>query len=240
MKNHPTVWKCLVVDDEPLAADLIKSYIETVDELQLAGTCHNPIDALATLRKQNIDLLFLDIQMPKLTGLEFIRSLQKPPAIIITTAYREYAVEGFELDVADYLVKPITFERFLKAINKVIGRHQNQLPVEVSDANEDPYVYYKVERQMVKIYLKEILWIESIKDYIKIVLDNNRSIITYQRISYAEEKMPSSLFLRIHRSYIVAKNKVTGYGAGVLYIGKNKITIGKSYQQKVKNELTLN
>jgi DNA-binding LytR/AlgR family response regulator len=170
MKNQPTLWKCLVVDDEPLAADLIKSYIETVDELQLAGICHNALDALAMLRKQKIDLLFLDIQMPKLTGLEFIRSLQKPPAIIITTAYREYAVEGFELDVADYLVKPVTLERFLKAINKVMVRQQQPILSETSEAHEDPYVYYKVDRQMVKVYLKEILWIESIKDYIKVVL----------------------------------------------------------------------
>jgi DNA-binding LytR/AlgR family response regulator len=227
-----------VVDDEPLAADLIKSYIETVEELQLAGTCHNALDALTMLRKQKIDLLFLDIQMPKLTGLEFIRSLQKPPAIIITTAYREYAVEGFELDVADYLVKPVTLERFLKAINKVMVRQQQPTPAaHTPEADEDPYVYYKVDRQMVKVYLKEILWIESIKDYIKVVLDNNRSLITYQRISYAEEKMPSSLFLRIHRSYIVARSKVTGYGAGVLYICENKLPIGKSYQQRVKSEL---
>jgi DNA-binding LytR/AlgR family response regulator len=227
-----------VVDDEPLAADLIKSYIETVDELQLAGVCHNALDAFAMLRKHQINIIFLDIQMPKLTGLEFIRSLQKPPVIIITTAYREYAVEGFELDVADYLVKPVTLERFLKAINKVISRQQQPIVSETSDAHEDAYVYYKVDRQMVKVYLKDILWIESIKDYIKVVLDGNKSLITYQRISYAEEKMPASLFLRIHRSYIIARNKVTGYGTGVLYIGDNKIPIGKSYLQRVKSELS--
>jgi DNA-binding LytR/AlgR family response regulator len=226
-----------VVDDEPLAADLIKSYIETIDELQLAGVCHNALDAFAMLRVNNIDLIFLDIQMPKLTGLEFIRSLQKPPAIIITTAYREYAVEGFELDVADYLVKPVTFERFLKAINKVIARQQ-PTTIETPELHENPYVYYKVDRQMVKVYLKDILWIESIKDYIKVVLEGNKSLITYQRISYAEEKMPASLFLRIHRSYIIARNKVTGYGTGVLFISDNKIPIGKSYQQIVKRELS--
>jgi DNA-binding LytR/AlgR family response regulator len=225
-----------VVDDEPLAADLIKSYVETVDELQLAGICYNALDALAMLRKHNIDLLFLDIQMPRLTGLELIRSLQKPPAIIITTAYREHAVEGFELDVADYLVKPVTLERFLKAVNKVMVRQQQSSP-ETAEAHEDPYVYYKVDRQMVKVYLKEILWIESIKDYIKVVLEGNRSLITYQRISYAEEKMPPFLFLRIHRSYIVARNKVTGYGAGVVFVADNKLPIGKSYQQRVKREL---
>ena len=237
--NKPTVrWKCLVVDDEPLAAELIRSYVETVEELELVAVCHNALDALALLRKQPIDLVFLDIQMPKLTGLEFIRALSKPPAIIITTAYREYAVEGFELDVADYLVKPVSLERFLKAVEKVLAR-RIAAPPRIEDAAppQTPYVYYKVDRQLVKVFLKDILWIESQKDYIKVVLEGNKSLVTYQRISYAEENLPASLFLRIHRSFIVARDKVTGISPGEVSIGQHKLPVGNSYKQVVQREL---
>lgn len=237
MTNPPAAWKCLVVDDEPLAADLICSYINSIKELELVGVCHNALDAFAQLRKQQVELLFLDIQMPKLTGLELIRALTHPPAIIITTAYREFAVEGFELNVIDYLVKPITLERFLKAINKVINRQPLLSSTEISLPQEDTYVYYKVDRQMVKVFLKDILWIESLKDYLKIVLESNRSLITYQRISYAEEKLPASLFLRIHRSFIIARNKVTGFDTNYVSIGTEKIPIGKSYKASIQMEL---
>src|SRR5690606_15765812 len=137
------------------------------------------------LRQQTIDLLFLDIEMPRLTGLEFLRVLPNPPAIIIITAYREFAVEGFELNVTDYLVKPVTFERFLRAINKLIIKQP--APVENNSIKEDSYVLYKVDRNIEKVYLKDILWIESLKDYIKIILSDKRTLITYQRISYAEQ-----------------------------------------------------
>ena len=238
MTNPPVTWKCLVVDDEPLAAGLIKSYIDTVEELELVAVCHNALEAFALLRKHTIDLLFLDIQMPQLTGLEFIRALSNPPAIIITTAYREYAVEGFELDVADYLVKPVTFERFLKATGKVLNRQQPLAATETPAVPEDPYVYYKVERQMVKVYLKDIRWIESLKDYIKIVLEGNKSLITYQRISYAEEKLPEALFLRIHRSFIIARHKVAGFDANAVFIGSHKLPIGKSYKAAIQAALS--
>jgi DNA-binding LytR/AlgR family response regulator len=238
MKKLPATMKCLVVDDEPLAAGLICSYVETVSELELAGTCHSALDALNLLRQQPIDLIFLDIQMPRLTGLEFLRTLTHPPAVIITTAYREYAVEGFELDVVDYLVKPVTLERFLKAVGKVIHRQQHTpLPAQ-GGATDEAYVYYKVDRQMIKVYLHDVCWIESLKDYIKVVLKDGRSLITYQRISYAEEKLPSALFLRIHRSYIVARNQITSYDAQTVSLCQQKIPIGKSYKQHVQQELS--
>lgn len=235
MKQPSDRWKCLVVDDEPLAAELIASYIRTVPELELAAICNNALDAFAVLRKQNIDLLFLDIQMPQLTGLQFIRALSQPPAIVITTAYREYAVEGFELDVADYLVKPVTLERFLKAVERVMRRETS--PAIGIQTSEEPYVYYRVDRQQVKVFLKDILWIESQKDYIKIVLEGGKSLITYQRISYAEQNLPSSLFLRIHRSFIVARKKVTGYKSGEVLIGDQHLPVGSSYRQAVMREL---
>lgn len=225
--------RCLIVDDEPLAAALLKSYVETVEEFELPGVCHNALDALSLLRRQEVDLIFLDIQMPRLTGLEFIRSLTNPPAVIFTTAHREFAVEGFELDATDYLVKPFSLDRFLRAVDKVLRRENVPPP----KAYDEPYVYYRVDRQQVKVFLKDILWIESLKDYIKIVLEGNKSLITYQRISYAEENLPASLFLRIHRSFIVAKNKVTAYKADEVMVGKQVLPVGNSYKQKVMEEL---
>ncbi len=227
--------KCLVIDDEPLAADLIKSYIEAVEELELISVHHNALDALADLRKQTIDLIFLDIQMPKLTGLELIRTLSNPPAVIFTTAYREYAVEGFDLDAVDYLVKPVTFERFLKAIHKLLRRENPGIESKI--IQEDPYVYYRVDRQQVKVFLKDILWIESLKDYLKIVLTGNKTLVTHQRISYAAESLPASLFLRIHRSYIVARNKVTSFKSDEVIVGQQSLPIGSSYKQHVLREL---
>jgi DNA-binding LytR/AlgR family response regulator len=236
MKSGPALWKCLVVDDEPLAAELVQTYIEAVPELELVAVCSNALEAGAILRRQTVDVLFLDIQMPQLTGLEFIRTLSHPPAVIFTTAYREYAVEGFELDAADYLVKPISLERFLKAVQKLLRREIP--PALVQEAvPEAPYVYYRVDRQQVKVYLNDILWIESQKDYIKLVLEGGKTLLTYQRISYAEEALPASLFLRIHRSFIVAKKKVTAVKGDEVWIGTQALPVGNSYKQKVQQEI---
>jgi DNA-binding LytR/AlgR family response regulator len=239
MNNPPRSWKCLVIDDEPLAAELLVSYIEKLEELELAGVCHNALDAFTLLQRQPVDLIFLDIQMPRLTGLEFLRALSAPPAVIITTAYREYAVEGFELDVVDYLVKPVTLERFLKALGKLLVRRQGVLAEAEGPAApaEDPYLYFKVDKEMVKVYLKDILWIESIKDYVKIKTPT-ATLITYQRISYLEEKLPEQLFLRIHRSYIVATNKLEAFSHTFVRLHNTELPIGKSYKQGVFQKLS--
>lgn len=230
-------WKCLIVDDEPLAAGLLKSYVAEVAELELVEVCNNALDALALMRHQSIDLVFLDIQMPRLSGLSFLRSLSHPPKVIFTTAFREYAVEGFELEAADYLVKPISLERFLKAIQRLLRQAYTAQSKEPT--YEEPYVYYRVERQQVKVLLSDILWIESQKDYLKIVLMGNKTLITYQRISYAEENLPASLFLRIHRSFILAKNKVTSYNSNGVWIGDCKLPVGNSYKRKVQEQLSM-
>ncbi len=236
MKQIGSKWKCLVVDDEPLAAELIQSYIETVPELELVAVCSHALEAASIIRKQDIDVLFLDIQMPRLTGLEFVRTLSHPPIIIFTTAYREFAVEGFELDAADYLVKPIILERFLKSVQKLIRRESVE-PSLTEATKEEPYVYYRVDRQQVKVMLKDILWIESQKDYIKLVLEGGRNLMTYQRISYAAENLPASLFLRIHRSFIVAKSKITALKGDEVFIRGQALPVGNSYKQKVQQEL---
>lgn len=236
MNNSVKRWRCLVVDDEPLAAELLQSYIAAVEELELVAVCYNALDALAVLRRQAVDLIFLDIQMPRLTGLQFVRALQHPPVVVFTTAYREYAVDGFELDAADYLVKPITLERFLKTVQKLVRRGVG-VAAPVAVVKDEPYVYYRVDRQQVKVFLKDILWIESQKDYIKVVLEGGKSLITYQRISYAEENLPASLFLRVHRSFIVSKDKVTGLKGDEIFVGKQKLPVGNSYKRKVAEQL---
>ncbi|MBO9727294.1 MAG: response regulator transcription factor [Chitinophaga sp.] len=229
--------KCLVVDDEPLAADVLCTYIRQLDTLTLSGRCNNAIEALLFLQTNKVDLLFLDIQMPKLSGIDFLKTLSIRPSVIITTAYRDYAVDGFELQVLDYLVKPIPFERFLVAINKYHAQHRKEkvmlLPVPAASA---PFIYLKSDKKMIKVFLKDIICIESLKDYVK-VKTIHQEIITYQRITYLEEKLPDEKFLRIHRSYIIAIDKITAFGASLIEIAGLELPIGRQYKDAVMKVL---
>jgi DNA-binding LytR/AlgR family response regulator len=225
--------KCLLVDDEPPAVDLIASYIERVDDLEIVGRCNNAIEAFGLLQKTKVDLLLLDIQMPKMTGLDLIRSLHDRPRIIVMTAYREFAADGFDLDVLDYLVKPVSFERFLKAIakyNQYSLLRQTETTEQTADAFDKAYMYFKVNKQVKKIFLKDIVYIESIKDYVKIIT-TDKPIITYQRLSYMEEKLPENKFLRIHKSYIIAIDRITSYNNDLIQIGSYELPLGRSYKQ---------
>ncbi len=231
--------QCLVVDDEPLAIDVVENYIGHLDTLALAGRCSNAVEALLFLQRTKVDLLFLDIQMPKLTGIDFLKTLSHPPRVILTTAYRDYALEGFELNVLDYLLKPVSFERFLSAVNKyhaatAMQIHSPDKPVQVMPG--DPFIYVKADKKMVKVFLREILYIESLKDYVRIKTVE-RDIITYQRITYLEEKLPDDQFLRIHRSYIVAINKIRSFNAITVDIGTAAIPIGRLYKTEVMKML---
>jgi Response regulator of the LytR/AlgR family len=226
--------QCLIVDDEPPARELLASYIDKMDDLEIRGQCSNALEAFAFLQKNPVNILFLDIQMPKMNGLELIKSLQERPRIILTTAYREFAVEGFELDVLDYLVKPISFERFLKSIAKYHQYHTLKQPAAGEDhdsAFEKAYMYFKVNKDLVKIFLNEIIYIESIKDYVKIVT-TNRSIITYQRIGFMEEKLPENRFVRIHKSYIISVDKIVSYNNEEVNVQSVSLPIGRNYKQQ--------
>lgn len=225
--------KCLLVDDEPPAVDLIASYIERVDDLEIVGRCNNAIEAFGLLQKTKVDLLLLDIQMPKMTGLDLIRSLHDRPRIIVMTAYREFAADGFDLDVLDYLVKPVSFERFLKAIakyNQYSLLRQTETTEQTPDAFDKAYMYFKVNKQVKKIFLKDIVYIESIKDYVKIIT-TDKPIITYQRLSYMEEKLPENKFLRIHKSYIIAIDRITSYNNDLIHVDSYELPLGRSYKQ---------
>jgi len=235
---------CLAVDDEPLALSILKKYIGSVESLELVGSCENAVQALQLLQKYPVDLIFLDIQMPQIMGTDFIRTLKKAPKIIFTTAFRKYAIEGFELDAVDYLLKPISFERFLKAVNKVLQTNFNA-PDPVNHLNDaisessPSCLYFRVDRKMVKVLLNDILYIEGFSDYIKIIT-NTKTIITKHLISSLEETLPKDGFIRIHRSFIVSIQKIESYNADIIYIGNKSLPIGRLFKQNVTRLLQSN
>jgi DNA-binding LytR/AlgR family response regulator len=240
MQNNKKI-SCLVVDDEPPALEVLKKYIALIPSLELTGTCNNAVEALHLLQEQYIDLLFLDIQMPQILGTDFIRTLKKPPKVIFTTAYRKFAVEGFELDAVDYLLKPISFDRFLKAVNKVmdVSLHNTESKDVFHDRKKeitDSFIHFRTDRKVVKIPLDDILYIESLKDYIKVVT-KTKAIITKQSISSLEDNLPGNAFIRIHRSYIVALDKIESYTSELIEIAKQELPISRMYRHEVEKAL---
>lgn len=229
--------RCLVVDDEPPAREIISRYISNVDTLQLAGECANALEAFSVLQKHSVDLLFLDIRMPQLNGNDFLKTLKNPPKVIFTTAHHEYALEGYELDVVDYLMKPVPFDRFLKAVNKAYPSGASLMPAEINHLlNNDAFVYFRVERKMVKVMLGDVLYIESMKDYIKIFTDEG-TLITKQSISSVEEMLPENEFARVHRSYIVSLKKIRSFTSELMEVSNTTIPIGKLYRNEILKKL---
>jgi len=232
MPDSPQTATCLVVDDEPMARDVIRRYVEKVPGLQLAGECTNAIDALVFLQQQNVDLIFLDVRMPELLGTEFVQSLRNPPKIIFTTAFKEYALDGFELDAVDYLLKPVRFERFLKAVNKAFPKKESNQGngAEDSDRNKGKdFIYLRVDKKLVKIILSDVLYIESARDYVKVFM-SNKTYITRQTISSIEAMLSGNEFTRIHRSYIIAVSKIKSFTSELVEIGNTELPIGKLYR----------
>lgn len=225
---------CLIVEDEPLAAELLKSYLDKVPDLTLVAHCDSAVDAFGVLQRQHIELMFLDIRMPRLTGLELLKTLQQPPPVILTTAYREYAVESYDYDVLDYLVKPIQFDRFLKAIGKYYQRQSAPLPASqpVPDAFEQAYLFFRVDREQQKVWLRDILYIEGLGDYVKIFTASG-PIVTYERLSYLEEKLPEEHFLRVHKSYIICVDKVQSYSGSTVKVSGKQIPVGRMYKDRL-------
>ena len=232
--GNATLVKCLIVDDEPMARDVIRTYIENIPALAVAGEFGNAIDAMMFMQDNTVDIIFLDIRMPRLNGTDFVRSLRNVPKIIFTTAHKEYAHEGFELDVVDYLLKPIRFDRFLKAVNKAFPQRQQEAEPGVFSGNLEnkfasPFMYVKVDRKMVKVLLDDVLFIESDKDYVKIYTTNS-TIITRQTISSVEAMLSENKFLRIHRSFIVSLDKIKSFSNETVEIGNKELPIGKLYR----------
>lgn len=225
---------CIVVDDEPLAIEILESYVQKIDQLSLKGSFRNAVSAFSFLQQHPVDLLFLDIQMPKLNGIDFLKTLKNPPKVIFTTAYRDYALDGFELEVVDYLLKPIPFERFLKSVSRILQQAPapETLVKTISESPKEQPLFFKVDKKMVKVNLSDILYIESIKDYVK-VKTKDKEIVTQQKISYLEESLPKHSFVRIHRSFLAAISKIDAYSAGEIEIGKIQLPIGRNYKNEV-------
>ncbi len=230
--------RCIIVDDEPLARELIRGHISKLENFEIVAECDNAMKAVDALRNHQVDLMFLDIKMPQITGIEFLKTLKNPPKVIITTAYSQYALEGFELDVVDYLMKPVTFERFFKAVNKFFMSASSQsISIENESGFEDTaFIYVKENKKIIKIYLREIHFIEGLNEYIRIHTENRR-VVVKSSLQSIEKKLPSELFIRIHKSYIVAIPRIRAFNATTIELENAKLRIGRNYKNQVFNAL---
>ncbi|NER13471.1 response regulator [Leptobacterium flavescens] len=230
--------KCIIVDDEPLAVDLIVAYVERVGNLEIVATTNDPLEALNLLQTEEIELVFLDIEMPNLTGLELVKTLSKLPQFIFTTAYPQYALDGFELNATDYLVKPIPFPRFVKAVSKAREFHELKLKENNPLAVQDDFIFVKSEYENIKIKTTDITHIEGLKDYIKIhIHGSSRSTLTLMSFKDIMEKLPTQKFLRIHRSYIINIDYVSSHQKNKLVVGNERLPIGETYKNEVMKRL---
>ncbi|PSL47853.1 LytTR family two component transcriptional regulator [Chitinophaga niastensis] len=223
--------KCIAIDDEPLALDLLEDNISKVPYLQLVGKCNNAFEAIEVLRQQTVDLIFLDIQMPGLTGLQFLQSLASKPLVILITAYEKYALDGFNLDVTDYLVKPVSLERFIKACNKAQELHQLKSSSKTNKEQAD-FFFVNVDYSLLKVVFSDIIWIEGLKDYIKIHLKSTtRPIITRMSIKGLEEQLPPAKFIRIHKSYIISVAAITSIRKNSVFLDEQELPVGDTYRE---------
>lgn len=229
---------CIIIEDEKAAAEILELYISKIDFLHLRGVFSGAIQALSFLNAESADLIFTDIELPGISGINFIKTLSNQPGVILVTAYPEYAIEGFEVEAIDFLVKPVSFERFVKAVNrflKIKKRGEEPIRQEIRTP-ERAFVFIKCDKKMVKLYFDEILYFEAQKNYL-LIYTENETLRTYYSISEMEEKLPEQLFIRIHRSFIVSVDKVKGYTGNYLDIGHKQIPIGRSYNVATLNFL---
>ncbi|MDF2190798.1 LytTR family DNA-binding domain-containing protein [Paraflavitalea sp. CAU 1676] len=224
-----TLYRCLVVEDEPLAQNVLKKYIGDHPLLELAGVCHDAPAAQQWLARQQAGILFLDINLPTLSGISFLKSLSRPPLVIFTTAYPEYAVEGFELDAVDYLVKPFSFERFLKAVNKALEKIEK---LELPAMGGSPFIFVKADKKVFKVNLADILFVEALDDYVRIVT-NQGNYLVHDTMKGLQEELPALQFMRVHKSYIIARSKIVFIEGNYVRIADRDIPIGASYREEV-------
>ncbi len=232
--------KCLIVDDEPLAQRIIEKYAEDIPTIEISAKCANAFEAIQALNDMDIDLIFLDINMPKLSGINFLKTLKNPPLTIITTAYSEYALEGYELDVLDYLKKPFSFERFLKAVQKAQERMKESSKdtiiheVVTSHNLEENYIFVKSNKKTFKVNISDVFYIEALGDYVKIHT-TDKVIVTYQSMKKIEALLPADSFKRIHKSFIVAISKIKSIEGNMVEIKDEKLPIGSNYKQEFQS-----
>lgn len=230
--------KCIIVDDEPLAQEVIERYLSNFREIELVKKCSNALEAFEVLHTEQIDLMFLDISMPVISGIDFLRSLRNAPAVIITTAYPDFALQGYELDVIDYLVKPVSMERFIKAVNKTMERVKLNNPAnktEVSPSKVD-YMFVKSDQKLVKVKFKDIDYIEGMKDYVKIFV-GEKMIVTLHTMKFFEANLPSGEFMRVHKSFIVNLDAIKSISGNELEVRQIRIPIGSSYKENLMKRI---
>ncbi|WP_346861654.1 LytTR family DNA-binding domain-containing protein [uncultured Draconibacterium sp.] len=236
------MYRCIIIDDEPIAIRVIKNHLSVFTNFEIVAECNNALEAMPILAKEKIDLLFCDIQMPQITGVDFVRTLQHPPKVIFTTAYRDYAVDAFELNVVDYLLKPISFERFTKAINyffELETAQNNTTNTESPDSVSREFIFLKADKKHYKVNLTDVLYFESLGDYV-IAFTTNNKIVTKERISHLAENLPREHFIQIHRSYIVSIDKIESVGPGFVEINKKKLPVGRNYKPELSRLLLNN
>ena len=226
--------RCVIVDDEPLAREILGQYVSQNNDLQLVGTCKNANEVVELLQKESVDVLFLDIQMPGISGMALMKSLKNPPFVVFTTAYDQYAVEGYEVSAVDYLLKPISPDRFKKAVEKV----REMIQYKKSSSRDLNYMFIRADYQDIKVMFDDILYVEGLKDYVKVVTKEKR-IITLTNIKGMLEKLPQDRFIRVHKSYIVAKDKVQTIKGTILTIDDKEIPIGLTFKDNFKKEMNL-
>ena len=228
--------RCLVVDDEELARTLLKNYIERLPNLELVATCANPVEASSVLQESKVDLLFLDIQMPELTGIEFLQTLPEKPIVVFTTAYAEYALEGYALDITDYLLKPFSFERFLQAVNKSIAIIQAKAnaagPGKTDPDHSKDFILVKADHKIHRLKYTDILYIQSMREYVAYYTSSGR-LLSLNSLKSLESTLPDDRFIRIHKSYIVAIDKIDTLEGNMIHVGKEKLPIGANYRDTV-------
>lgn len=230
---------CIIVDDEPVAREILEDHLGRIGQVHVVASCKNAVEAFQAINSHPVDLVFLDIQMPDISGLSFAKSVNRNLKIIFTTAYREYAVEGFDLRAVDYLLKPISFERLMQAIDKYLEENSITRKAQVREVHEnhDDSMFVRSERKMVRVSFSEVLFIESLGDYIKIHLVGGKTLVTRDSISNIETVLPQEDFIRVHRSYIVGRHHIDSYTSDTIGIGKHEIPISRSYREEVMKKL---
>jgi DNA-binding LytR/AlgR family response regulator len=236
--------KAIIIDDEPLAIDVLKNFSNTIDYIEIAGTFTNPLEAINFLSENRIDLVFLDIEMPMINGVDFVESLNSKPNIIFTTAFPQYAVDGFNLDAVDYLLKPISYKRFLKAINKISNTTNSstdlvQVNQVVTNSNENKFIFVKSDYENLKVNIQEIKYIEGLKDYLKLNLSNDKYVLTLSNFATITEKISSPDFIRVHNSYIVNVNYINSIQKNRILIGDKRIPISETYKKEFFDKIKL-
>jgi len=226
------VIKCIIVEDETLAQQVLQSHLQMTDRFELLAVCNNALEARDVLNNRDIDLMFLDIQLPGMTGLHFLRTLQNPPLVVLTTAYSEYAVESYEFNIIDYLLKPISFERFCKAVNKIVDGRLLTQPAKERESQSTDHIFVKSNSKFIKVNFSEIIYIEGMKDYLK-VHARDYKLVTLQTMNEMEKILPPRQFMRVHKSYIVAVSHIKSIYGNSIELGNETIPIGVSYKEKV-------